>query len=130
MDHVGYFGSSGIIALLIGLLVAAGCGWGLAVLGFGLRGREGRELAVWAAVAALGVGFVRGQLPLALALVAIALFATAAGAKERNGLARACAMVIGLGCGSGASLVTLVAMVPLLFIVRWACATREHTHDR
>lgn len=119
MDHVGHFGLPQIGGLVFAVLIAALLGWALGALAARTDGGAARELAVWAATAALAVGFVRSQLPLALALVAIAMFASVGRSEGRQGALRAGALVLGLGCGSGAALVTLVLALPYFVLVRW-----------
>lgn len=119
MDQLGHFGLPQVGSLVFAVLVAAALGWALGALAARKPAAIARDLAVWAATAALGVGLVRSQLPLALALVAIALFASVGRSEGRSDLLRAGALVIGLGCGSGATLVTLIVAVPYLLLVRW-----------
>jgi len=120
MDHVGHFGLPQIGGLLFAVLVATLLGWVLGAIAARTPAGTARELALWSATAALAVGFVRSQLPLALALVAIALLASIGRSEGRQGSLRAGALVLGLGCGSGAALVTLVVALPYFLIVRWA----------
>jgi hypothetical protein len=124
MDHVGHFAMPDIPALLFSVLVAAALGWVLAGPGAGRVGRQAREFALWSATAALAVGLVRAQLPLALALVALAMLVGAPAGSDGDRSLRAGALVLGLGCGSGAALVTVMAAVPYVLIVRWARAGR------
>jgi len=120
MDHVGHFGLPQIGGLLFAVLIAALLGWALGTLAARTPSAAARDLALWAATAALAVGLVRSQLPLALALVALALLASVARAEGRGGLLRAGALVLGLGCGSGAALVTVVVALPYFLLVRWS----------
>lgn len=119
MDHVGHFGLPQIGGLLFAVLMAAFLGWALGAIAARVPTGTARDLAVWAATAAMAVGLVRSQLPLALALVALALFASVARTDGRGGMLRAGALVLGLGCGSGAALVTVVVALPYFLLVRW-----------
>lgn len=119
MDQLGHFGLPQVGSLVFAVLVAATLGWALGALAARRPASEARQLALWAATAALGVGLVRSQLPLALALVAIALFASVGRSEGRSDLLRAGALVLGLGCGSGAALVTFIVAVPYFLLVRW-----------
>jgi hypothetical protein len=122
VDHVGHFAMHEILGLVFSMLVASVLAWLLGRFGAGLVGREARSLVLWSATAALGVGFIKAQLPLALAFVAIAVLV---GKGRDEGPAKAIhagALVIGLGCGSGAALVTAIAAVPYMLIVRWVRA--------
>lgn len=126
LDQLGHFGPPQLLSLLLSMVSAAGLAGLLAFAGAGLRGRALRELVVWAALAALGVGLVRAQLPLALSLLALAVLV---GRPERGQgqLLFAMALVVGLGCGSGASLITAVAAAPLALLLRWAHRGADRT---
>lgn len=124
VDQFGHFGLPQIGSLVFAVLVAALLGWALGALAARQPKAVARDLALWAATAALGVGLVRSQLPLALALVAIALLASVGRAEGRSGLLRAGALLLGLGCGSGAALVTVLVAVPYFVLVRWNSSTQ------
>lgn len=124
MDQFGHFGLPQVGSLIFALLIAALLGWALGALAARKPAAVARDLALWAATAALAVGLVRSQLPLALALVALGLFASIGRAKGRAGLLRAGALVLGLGCGSGAALVTFMVAVPYFLLVRWNASSK------
>lgn len=124
MDQFGHFGLPQVGSLVFAVLVAAFLGWVLGALAAQQPKAIARDLAIWAATAALGVGLVRSQLPLALALVAVALLASVGRADGRSGVLRAGALVLGLGCGSGAALVTFIVAVPYFLLVRWNASTQ------
>ncbi len=119
-DHLGHFSPYDIPGLLFSVLLAGLLAWAVGSFGAGLRGHAARRMALWAATAALGVALMRMQLPVALALLAILLVVRpqADGATDR--LLLFGALIIGLGCGSGASLITAIATVPYVLLVRWA----------
>jgi len=125
VDHVGHFAMHEILGLVFSVLVASVLAWVLGRYGAGLVGKEARTLVLWSATAALGVGFVKAQLPLALAFVAIALLVGGFRDEGRSRAVYAGALVIGLGCGSGAALVTVIVAVPYLLIVRWVHAVHD-----
>jgi predicted membrane protein len=122
VDHVGHFAMHEILGLVFSMLVASVLAWLLGRFGAGLVGKEARTLVIWSATVALGVGFIKAQLPLALAFVALAALVGSGRDEGRSKAVHAGALVIGLGCGSGAALVTAIAAVPYLLIVRWARA--------
>src|SRR5690606_3337334 len=62
-----------------------------------------RELAVWAALAALALAFVRTQRPLALALIAFALMVRTPEPPSAPRTGVLGALVSGRGCGVGAA---------------------------
>ncbi len=119
-DHMGHFSAYDIPGLLFMLLMAALLAWAVAFLGAGARGFEPRRLALWAATAALGVAFMRMQLPIALALLAILLLVRPSSTDMRERVLLFGALIIGVGCGSGATLIMAIAVVPYLLLVRWA----------
>ena len=121
-DHMGHFSPYEIPHVLFAFLFAALLAWVAAVVGAGSRGATARRLAVWAGTAALGVAFVRMQLPIAVALVAILLLVRPAAFDQRDRSLLFGALVIGLGCGSGASLIVAALFIPYLLLLRWAFA--------
>lgn len=119
-DHMGHFNLYDVPNLLFAVLLASLLGFLLARIGGGARGAEARTLALWAGTAALGIGFVRAQLPLAIALLAVVLLTGPVTSDRRDRALLFGALVMGLGCGSGAALITLAVGVPYMFVVRWA----------
>ncbi len=120
MDNMGHFSAHDVPNKIFAMLVAALIG--LALGRFGTRAAPGaaRDLAVWAALAALAMAFVRTQLPLAVALVALVLMARLPDPRSNDRQAMLGALVLGMGCGGGAALVTLVLAIPYIILVRWA----------
>ena len=122
MDNMGHFSVYEVPNKVFAMLVAAGLAFTLGRFGARSSVWAARELAVWAALAALAFAFVRNQLPLAIALVAIVLAARV----TQDGLAARPlvlgALILGMGCGGGAALPTLVLAVPYILLVRWAHA--------
>lgn len=125
VDQVGHFAVQDILNVAFSVVVASMLTLLLARFGGGVKGKEARQLLLWSATSALGVGFVKAQLPLALALVAIAILVGAPREEGGSRLLTAGALVIGLGCGSGASLVTIILALPYVLLVRWASSVRE-----
>jgi hypothetical protein len=121
-DHLGHFSLYDIPNLLFAVLVATALGYVLGRWGGEKRGTELRALALWAGSAALAVGFVRTQLPLAVVLLALVVLAKGNDANREDRVLLFGALVLGLGCGSGASLVTVAVAVPFVLVVRWAFA--------
>ena len=119
LDNMGYFSLYDIPNLIVAILAAAL----LTYLGakLGLRANKAAlfTLMAWSATVALGVGLVKGQLVFAVILAAILIVAKGYTPKEISGGGLLLAMVIGLGCGSGATLITLVALVPLVILLRF-----------
>ncbi|HQV53111.1 MAG: hypothetical protein IPI00_01955 [Flavobacteriales bacterium] len=118
LDHMGYFSVTDIPNFLFAILLA-----GLLVFisaRFGLRSTPAdmRVLVIWAALVALGVGLVKGQLAFALVFVGVLLFARGTDSSKQSGHAVLMAMIIGFGCGSGAGLITFIAVLPLILILR------------
>ncbi len=119
-DQLGFFTPQDLPGLVLAVLLATAMAFGAARLA-GAGTREARQLALWAAVAALGVALVKGSVPFSIALVALALLVRAeAGADPRQRLLKALAVVVGGGCGTGAALPVLVGLVPVALIARWA----------
>ena len=125
-DHIGHFSPYDIPGLIFMVLAAALITWLVAVLGARMRGTGPRLLALWSASAALGVAFVKMQLPLAIALVAISVLVRPTLNGTRDRVLVFGSLVIGLGCGSGASLIMAIAAVPYLLLVRWAFVAMPH----
>ncbi len=127
MDHMGHFSMNDLPNKLFAVLVAAFLGHALGRWGARLALRTSRELAVWAALAALAISFVRTQLPLAVALLALMLVARG-GPEREDAPTRSLvlgAAVLGMGCGGGAALATLLLSIPFIMVVRWAHATER-----
>lgn len=119
-DHLGHFSPYDVPNLLFSVLVATLLGYALGRWGGGKRGADLRALALWSGSAALAVGFVRTQLPLAVVFLALVLLAKGNDAPRNDRALLFTALVLGLGCGSGATLVTLATALPVVLIVRWA----------
>jgi hypothetical protein len=124
-DNMGHFAPQDIALLLFQMLVAALLGAVLARVGGRLPAEGMRELALWAAAAALGAALVGAQLPLAVLLLAFAVLARGGESDRRHQVLRFGALVMGLGCGSHAALVTAVAGVLFALVARWALAPRN-----
>lgn len=119
-DNMGHFAPQDIPLLLFQALCAALLGAFLARVGGRMPVEGMKELALWAAGAALAAGFAGAQLPLAVLLLA---FATLMGGQAGEGRERALrfgAMVLGLGCGSHAALVAIAVGIPFTLLARWA----------
>lgn len=120
MDNLGHFAPLDIANLLFAVLAATLLGYLLGRFGGRLPASSARELALWAAGAALGTGLVRTQLPLAVVLLALVILSRGQlGAKGDRALTF-CALAFGMGCGSGASLIVLAVGLPFIVVVRWA----------
>ncbi|MDX9751349.1 MAG: hypothetical protein RBT71_09750 [Flavobacteriales bacterium] len=122
LDNMGHFSAYDVPNKVFAMLAAALAAFLLGRFGARAPVAAARELAVWAALAALALAFVRVQLPLAIALVALVL---AVRAPEPPRVPRTTvlgALVFGMGCGAGAVLPTLVLAVPYILLVRWAHA--------
>lgn len=119
-DHFGHFSPYDIPNLLFSVIAAAALGYAMARWGGGKRGTDLRVLALWAGTAALGVGLVRAQLPLAVAMLALVVLARGDGGTRQDRVLLFASLMLGLGCGSGASLVTLAVALPFVLVVRWA----------
>jgi len=115
---MGYFSLYDIPNLFIAILAAALLTYLSGKLGLRANKAALLTLMAWSATVALGVGLVKGQLAFAVILAAILIVAKGYTPKEISGGALLMAMVIGLGCGSGATLITLVALVPLVILLR------------
>jgi hypothetical protein len=70
-------------------------------------------------LAALALLLVRGQLAVAVALLAVVLAVRPSMAASEDGPRWTAAAVLGAMCGSGATLVAVVAAVPILLLLRW-----------
>jgi hypothetical protein len=122
VDHMGHFSAYDIPGVLFLLLMAALLGWVMGYAG-GERGASLRQLALWAATAALATAFMRMQLPVALALLGVLLLVRPSMPEAPRGrLLLFGALVLGLGCGSGAALIMALAAIPYVLLVRWALA--------
>lgn len=119
-DQLGFFTPQDLPGLALAVLFAAALAFGAGRVA-GAGSMEARQLALWAAVAALGVALVKGSVPFSIALVALALLVRAeAGDGHRHRVLKALAVVLGGGCGTGAAIPVLVGLVPLALIARWA----------
>ncbi|MBK8497405.1 MAG: hypothetical protein IPL52_00980 [Flavobacteriales bacterium] len=124
-DHMGHFSLYDLPNLVFAVLLAVLLGYLLGRFGGKVRGAELRALALWAGSAALAAAIVRSQLPLAVVLVALVLLVRSNQDGSRDRALQFGALVLGLGCGSGAALVTLVAAVPYILVVRWAFKSKD-----
>ena len=124
-DHMGHFTLYDVPNMLVALLLSALLAYLLAALGMRTAAPQARHLALWAAVAALGVGFVRAQFPLAVSLLALVLLLRSQEVPASERLSLFGALVIGLGCGSGASLIVVAVFLPVLMLARWATAIKH-----
>ena len=118
LDNMGYFSLYDIPNLFVAILAASLLTYLTAK--FGLRANRA-DLAILmglSSTVALGVGLVKGQLVFAVILAAILIVSKGYTPKEISGGALLLAMIIGLGCGSGATLITLVALIPLVILLR------------
>ncbi len=123
-DHMGHFTLYDVPNMLVAMLISALLAYYFSTLGMRSAGSHARQLALWAAVAALGVGFVRAQFPLAVALLALVLLLRAQDMPSSERLPLFGALVIGMGCGSGASLIVVAVFLPFVLLARWA--TTKH----
>jgi hypothetical protein len=124
VDNMGHFAPQDIPLLLFRTLCAAALGAILAWVGGRMGGEGMKELALWAAGAALAAGFAGAQLPLAVLLLA---FAMLIGGQSGSGMERALrfgALVLGLGCGN-APLVAIAVGIPFALLARWAFASGQ-----
>lgn len=119
-DHMGHFSPFDLPNILFSVVAALVLGYALARWGGGRSGSEVRSLALWAALSALGVAFVRSQLPLAIAFLALVLLAKGQEGRPQDRVLVFGSLVLGLGCGSGATLVTILVAIPFVLLVRWA----------
>ena len=124
-DHMGHFTLYDVPNMLVALLLSALLAYLLAALGMRTAAPQARHLGLWAAVAALGVGFVRAQFPLAVSLLALVLLLRSQEVPASERLSLFGALVIGLGCGSGASLIVVAVFLPVLTLARWATAIKH-----
>ncbi|MBK7381863.1 MAG: hypothetical protein IPI81_00790 [Flavobacteriales bacterium] len=125
MDHMGQFAPYDIPNLLFAVLSAAVLGYAMARWGAGASGPDARALVLWAASAALGTGFVRSQLPLAVGLLALVVLAKGNDGPRQERVLVFSALIFGLGCGSGASLIALAVGIPYILVVRWAFGVKR-----
>lgn len=126
MDHMGHFSMYDVAGLLFAMVVAIGLGY--------LTGRTTGDpdpwggYAIWAGAAALAAALVGTQLSLGLVLVAVLLLVRPeVPMARRPGVALS--LVFGLGCGGGAALITVVAALPLLLLLRWSKGTGASKAD-
>jgi hypothetical protein len=119
---MGHFTLYDVPNMLVAMLVSALLAYYFTTWGVRFAGSHARQLALWAAVAALGVGFVRAQFPLAVALLALVLLLRAQEMPSAERLPLFAALVIGMGCGSGASLIVVAVFLPFVLLARWATA--------
>ncbi|MBL7983265.1 MAG: hypothetical protein JNL52_15795 [Flavobacteriales bacterium] len=124
-DHMGHFTLYNVPNMLVALLLSAVLAYYFNTLGMRSTAVQARQMALWAAVTALGVGFVRAQFPLAVALLALILLLRAPDMPASERLPLFGALVIGMGCGSGASLIVVALFVPFVLLARWATALKH-----
>ncbi len=117
-DHLGFFTPHHVLNAVLSLLVATLLGYLLARVGGRLAEGASRGLALWAALSAVALTFVR-SLPLAVALVALVLLLRGAdhGIGDRRLLLGA--LLLGAACGSGATVAAVAVGVPLILLFRW-----------
>lgn len=119
-DQLGFFSPQDLPGLALAVLIAAALAFLVARVA-GATGVEARQLALWAAVAAMGVALVKGSVPFSIALVALALLVRPEAAEgQRHRVLQGMAVVLGGGCGTGAAIPVVVALIPLALIARWA----------
>ncbi len=118
-DQLGHFSIYDIPEVLFVLVVAALAGYFLARWGARERGQVLKQMAFWAAAAALAAVFVRSQLPMAALMLAAAVLV---GKRNEAGgeVLFFSTLVVGIGCGSGATVVVLIALIPYVLLMRWA----------
>jgi len=120
VDQLGHFSVYDLPEVLFVIVVAALLGYTLARFGARRTGTVLKQMAFWAAAAALAAVFVRSQLPMAALMLAAAVLAGKRGSEMGNDALFFSVLVVGIGCGSGATVVVVLAMVPYLFLMRWA----------
>lgn len=118
LDHMGYFSVTDIPNFLFAILLAALLVFVCAKFGLRSTPADLRVLVIWAALVALGVGLVKGQLAFAVVFAGVLLFARGTESSAQPGHSLMMAMIIGFGCGSGAGLITVIAVLPLILILR------------
>ncbi len=125
-DQMGNFTPYDVPGLLFGIGLAALASY---IMGGVARvqGRDRIALATLAAITALAVSLVRTSVPLSLSLVAIVILARPAVGDRSwsSSLPGVAALCIGLGCGASAALITLIGMVPISLLLRWASTGRS-----
>ena len=126
-DQLGHFSVYDLPEVLFIILVSALLGYTLARWGGRETGTTLKQMAFWAAAAALAAVFVRSQLPMAALMLAAAVLAGKRGAGSSNDALFFSVLVVGIGCGSGATLVVLIALIPYLFLMRWAFGPASRT---
>lgn len=116
-----------------GALVSIGCAalvtFAAGLIAFGSRRAEDlRGATVLAALLAAITVVVRGSLPLAVVLVAGTLLVRPRLGEGATGdrLLQLLAVVAGVGCGAGASVITLVLLLPVALLLRWAMGARPN----
>ena len=119
VDQLGHFSVYDLPEVLFVIVVAALLGYALARFGARQTGTVLKQMAFWAAAAALAAVFVRSQLPMAALMLAAAVLAGKRSYEMGND-ALFSVLVVGIGCGSGATVVVVLAMIPYLFLMRWA----------
>lgn len=125
-DQMGNFTPYDVPGLLFGIGLAALAAYIMGGIAR-VQGRDRVAMAGIAAITALAVSLVRTSVPLSVALVAVMILARPAvgdrsWSSSMPGIAALC---IGLGCGASAALITLIGMVPISLLLRWASAGRS-----
>ena len=120
VDQLGHFSVYDLPEVLFVIVVAALLGYTLARFGARQTGTVLKQMAFWAAAAALAAVFVRSQLPMAALMLAAAVLAGKRSYEMGNDALFFSVLVVGIGCGSGATVVVVLAMIPYLFLMRWA----------
>ena len=120
IDQLGHFSAYDLPEVLFVIVVAAFLGYILARWGARQTGTALKQMAFWAAAAALAAVFVRSQLPMAALMLAAAVLAGKRGQELGNDALFFSVLVVGIGCGSGATVVVVLALIPYLFLMRWA----------
>lgn len=126
-DQLGHFSVYDLPEVLFVIIVSALLGYILTRWGGRETGTTLKQMAFWAAAAALAAVFVRSQLPMAALMLAAAVLAGKRGAGSSNDALFFSVLVVGIGCGSGATLVVLIALIPYLFLMRWAFGPASRT---
>ena len=120
MDHLGFFAPHQLMNAVVSVLIAGLIGFVLARWGGRRDGRSARQMALWSAVAALALVFVKTNLPLAVAFVGVILMGREALPRTGPSALFVGALLLGGACGAGASIGALILSVPFFLLLRWA----------
>ncbi|MCW5898858.1 MAG: hypothetical protein KIT10_06275 [Flavobacteriales bacterium] len=120
MDHLGFFAPHQLVNAVFALLVAALLGYLLGRAGTRGTAAESRVLAVWAALGALAVVFVRTNLPMAVAFLAVVLVARGEQRTTIDRLPLLGALLLGAACGAGSAIGAMALGIPFIVLMRWA----------